>query len=263
MFTTIGQNVVHFAEAGPAGAPAVVFVHSLGTDHRVWDRVVPALATDHRTLSYDLRGHGLSDAPAGPYRLDQLAEDLQGLVEERGVASAVLVGISIGGQIALECAARHPAAVRGLVLADTAARIGSVDGWNQRIDAVEASGLESIVHGVLERWFASSFRAEEPSCVQGFGHILSRMPVAGYVASCAALRDGDLTETARRVKMPALVLTGSEDQATTPEEGRALAGLLPNARFELLEGAAHLPCVEQPSRVAGAIRRFLEELGDG
>jgi len=263
MFASIGEIVVHYAEAGPSGAPAVVFIHSLGTDRRVWDRVIPTVAAEHRTLSYDLRGHGLSDDPPGPYRLDQLVADLCRLLEDRGVETAVLVGISIGGQIALECAARHPALAKGLVLVDTAVRIGTVDGWNQRIDTVQRSGLESVVPRVLERWFAASFRAEEAACVQGFGHMLARMSAAGYVASCAALRDADLTQTARGVETPALVITGGEDQATTPDEGRALAGMLPRARFELVPGAAHLPCVEQPFRVAAAIRRFLQELAHG
>jgi pimeloyl-ACP methyl ester carboxylesterase len=159
----------------------------------------------------------------------------------------------------MEFAANHPSAVPAMVLADTASRIGSAASWQQRIVAVQRLGMEQLAPTVLEIWFSASFHSNEPAQSSGFRNMLARMPAEGYAASCAALMESDLTERVASIQVPALVLTGQEDRATPPEQGRSLASALPSARFELLAGAAHLPCIEQPERMATVIRRFLQE----
>jgi 3-oxoadipate enol-lactonase len=262
-FASAGGTVVHYSLAGGAGAPPVVFLHSLGTDLRIWDGVVQALGTDRAIVRYDLRGHGLSDCPPGPYRLADFVADLRGLLERLAVARAVLVGISIGGLIAMEYALHHPDGVESLVLADTAGRIGTAEHWHARIEAVRRAGLERLVPTALETWFTESFRERESARARGYGNLLARTPAEGYVASCAVLAESDLDERATAIRVPALVMTGEEDRATPPAEGRALAAAIPGARFESIPGAAHLPCIEQPERMASAIRRFLEEQRHG
>jgi 3-oxoadipate enol-lactonase len=262
-FASVGGAVVHYSLAGGAGAPPLVFIHSLGTDLRIWDGVVHALGSDRAIVRYDLRGHGLSDCPSGPYRLADFVADLRGLLDHLGIRRAVLVGISIGGLVAMEYASRHPDGVRSLVLADTAARIGTAAQWRERIEAVRRTGLERLAATALEMWFTESFRAGESARVRGYGNLLARTPAEGYVASCAMLAESDLAERARTIRAPALVITGEEDRVTPPEQGRALAALLPGARFEAIPGAAHLPCIERPERMASEIDRFLEEQRDG
>jgi 3-oxoadipate enol-lactonase len=221
------------------------------------------LGTDRALVRYDLRGHGLSDCPPGPYQLADFVADLRGLLDHLGVRRAVLAGISIGGLIAIEVAARYPDRVRSLVLADTACRIGTAAHWRARIEAVRRTGLERLAPAALETWFTESFRAGESARVTGYENLLARTPAEGYVASCAVLEESDLTERAGTIRAPALVMTGEDDRATPPEQGRALAAAIPGARFELIPDAAHLPCIEQPGRVASAIDRFLEEQRDG
>ena len=263
MFASLDGHVVHYSRSGrPDGLP-LVLINSLGTDLRLWNQVVPALEADFSILRYDLRGHGLTDCPPGPYSLVQLAQDLRSLLDHLGIQRAALVGISIGGLIALQFAASHPGAVRALVLADTAARIGSADRWQQRIEAVRREGLQALAPAVLGLWLSESFRANQPTLTRGFGNMLTRTPAEGYIACCSTLAESDLSPQLPKIQAPALVLTGEMDAATPPEQGRALAAALPDARFELVPAAAHLPCIEQPERVAAFIRRFLQERGHG
>jgi 3-oxoadipate enol-lactonase len=255
-FTTTSDIVTHFREEG-AGEPAVVLVHSLGTDLRIWDGVVAALKASHFLLRYDLRGHGLTDAKAPPYTIDVLSDDLFRLLDARGIESAVLCGISIGGQIALRCAARHPRRATGLILCDTAARIGDEALWNVRIAGIEAGGLESVADSVLARWFAPSFGVARPEDYRGYRNLLLRTSAEGYLGASMALRDADLSDSARAVRAPTLVLCGAEDGATPPPVVRSLAESIPGARFEIVPDAGHLPAVEQPEAVARLLKSFL------
>jgi 3-oxoadipate enol-lactonase len=247
------------AVTGSAEGRSLVLVHSLGTDGRIWDGVVARLA-HRRHLRVDLRGHGLSDAPAGDYEITALADDVLAVLDAFEVRRAVLIGISVGAQVALRVALARPQAVAGIVALDTAARIGDVDAWNARIAAVRAGGLEAIADATVARWFGRDTLAREPHTVRGYRNLLCRTSPVGYVGTCAALRDEDLTPHLRDVHAPALVLCGDEDSATPPALARALAAALPFARFRELRGAGHLPCLDRASEVADAIEGFVRGL---
>lgn len=262
-FATVEKITLHYNREGLAKGIPLVFINSLGTDQRIWDHVIPHFAEHWPIIRYDKRGHGLSDCPPGPYTIGDHAADLAGLLDYLGVKEAILIGISVGGLIALHRAIHHPQRVTALVLCDTAAKIGSAESWHERITAIQQNGLDGMAATILARWFTPDFSARHPADYQGYGNLLSRMPVAGYLATCAALREADLREAARQVKAKTLVLCGSEDLATPPQLGRELAETLPNARFELIEQAAHLPCIEQPETMALKIGRFLRENGYG
>ena len=203
----LDQVSLHVAEAGNPDGPPVVFANSLGTDLRVWDPVLPYLPAGFRYIRYDKRGHGLSDSVPGPWRIEDLADDLAGLLDRLGVRSAAVVGLSVGGLIAQALAARRPDLVRVLVLSDTAPKIGTAEAWNDRIAAVESQGIAAIADAILERWFSPGFRAEEPALAL-WRNMLTRSPVAGYVATCGAIRDADLTESTRTLRLPTLAMVG-------------------------------------------------------
>jgi 3-oxoadipate enol-lactonase len=158
---------------------------------------------------------------------------------------------------------QHPDRVRALILCDTGARIGSVEAWQQRIDKVRADGIDSLVQMTMERWFSAGFRERYGAAVRGYSIMLRQTSLDGYVGTCAALRDTDFRRAITRVKIPTLVLCGAEDIATPPELGRELAGLIPGARFSLIEKAAHLPCIEQPEAVAQRMMQFVREVPIG
>lgn len=256
-FVQANGIVLHVADLGQPDAPAIVFSNSLGSDFRIWEKVAQRLAGHYRIVLYDKRGHGLSDAPAGPYTIDDHVDDLAALLDYFGIAGTAVVGLSVGGMIAQRLAARAPERVKALVLCSTAARIGTVEGWAARIAAVEADGIASIADAILVHWFTPSFRRDRSAEYAGWRNMLARMPSGGYAATCAALRDADLRADAGRIAAPVLCVAGDHDGSTPPDLVRGTADLIAGARFSVIEGAAHIPCVERPDMMAGLIEDHL------
>ncbi len=259
-FADLGDRVLHYALEGAETGPPLVLIHSLGYDLRSWDGVVPTLAARYAVLRYDLRGHGLSEAPPGLYTMRDHTADLELLLQELDLPKAVVCGISIGGMVAMDFAAQHPGAAAALILLDTGARIGTAEVWEERIEAVRTRGMEALAPSLLERQVSQDFRTREPALYRGCLQMLARTPVAGYVGSCAALRDADLNARLEAIRCPTLVLHGSEDVVTPVDQGRALAERLADGRFDTIEGAGHLLCVERPEALSHAILSFLREL---
>ncbi len=256
-FTTINQHVFHYVLQGDLSGTALVFINSLGGDLRIWDAVIPELSDQRPIVRYDLRGQGLSDCPPGPYTIEQFSDDLVGLLDFLDLEQAIPIGISVGGMVAQHFAANYPERVPCLVLADTGARIGTAEMWNERIAALRAHGMEHLTEAILTRWFPPEFAEERPEEYRGYANMLARNPVSGYTATCEAIRDADLSALSERIRSPALVLCGAKDIATPPEMALSLAEALPDARLALISGAAHLPCIEQPAAMAGEMDRFL------
>lgn len=260
-FATLNGVTLHYDLVGdPATRPVVAFSNSLGTDFRIWDAVIGALGDDCAYLLYDKRGHGLSDAPPAPYVMDQHVGDLAALLDHVGIAGAVICGLSVGGLIAQGLYQARPDLVRALVLCDTGHKIGNAAMWNDRIAAVERAGIASIAEGILERWFSPAYRIPDNPAFAGYRNMLVRTPVAGYAGTGSAIRDTDYTAAAGRIGCPTLCMVGEHDGATPPALVQELAGLVPGARCEVIAGAGHLPCLEQPAVVAGLLRGFIAEL---
>ncbi|OCJ00378.1 3-oxoadipate enol-lactonase [Rhizobium sp. AC27/96] len=258
-FARINDITIHYQIiGGPADKPVLVFANSLGTDFRIWRDVIVRLAGDFPIVLYDKRGHGLSDLGQMPYSIEDHATDLAGLLDFLSVKDAVICGLSVGGLIAQSLYQRRPDLVRALVLCDTAHKIGTADSWNARIAQVEASGIESIVDVVMERWFTPAFRRPENIAFAGYCNMLIRQPAAGYAATCAALRDADLTEAASKIAVPTICIVGDQDGSTPPDLVLSMARLIPNARYEMIKDAGHIPCVEQPEALTEVIRAFID-----
>lgn len=253
------EVVLRYALDGPEDAPVMVLANSLGTDLRIWDRVVARLAGRFRFLRYDKRGHGLSEATPAPYLMDDHIGDLIGLLDALGIGAAIIGGVSVGGMIAQGLAARQPKRVRGLVLCDTAHRIGTEEMWDQRIRAIQEGGIEALSDAILERWFTKAFRRDRADELAIWRHMLVRTPIDGYIGTCAAIRDTDLGPEIGKINVPTLAVCGVEDGATPPDVVRETAARIPKARFNLIEGAAHLPSIEAPETLAKMIADFVAE----
>jgi 3-oxoadipate enol-lactonase len=256
-FIRANDVVLHYSDHGGHSAPAIVFSNSLGTDFRIWDDVVERLGSGLRFVRYDKRGHGLSEATPAPYSIADHVGDLAALLDDLNVSGAVIVGLSVGGMIAQGLAASRPDLVKALVLCDTGHRIGTADLWNGRIAAIEKDGIAGISDAILERWFSADYRSDDNADFTAYRNMLERSPVEGYVGTAAAIRDADFTETTSALELPALCVVGEEDGATPPDLVRELAGLIDGAQFEIIPRAGHLPCIEQPVRLAGLISDFL------
>ena len=263
-FVEVDGCVLHVREDGPTGdpgsGPALLFANSLGTDLRIWDAVVDALAGHRRCIRMDKRGHGLSALGEAPVTMERYAADVLGVMDALGVAKAVMVGVSIGGLIAQAAYAARPQAFAGLMMCDTAARIGTAETWQQRIDMVRTDGLAAMADTVLQRWFAPAFHRDRPVDLAGYRQMLVRTPAEGYAAACAALRDADYTAAAAAIAVPSVVLCGAEDGATTPEMVSAFAASVPGARYVELPNVGHLPSLEAPEAVVSHLTTLLKEV---
>lgn len=253
---------IRYCEEGQRQSPGtLVFANSLGTDLRIWLDVIRAFRDTKRIVRYDKRGHGMSDAPDAPYSLDDHVDDLDALLTHLNIDDAIVVGVSVGGMIAQGLALKSPERVRGLVLCDTAAKIGTSEAWDERIDAIRTGGLEAIAGGIMERWFSSGYRKAAPDELALWRNLLVRTPIEGYIGTCTALRDADMRNAVGSIQRPTLCVCGDEDGATPPDVVRELADMIPGAKYLEVARAGHLPCIEQPEVLADAIAAFISENG--
>ncbi|PQV55733.1 3-oxoadipate enol-lactonase [Defluviimonas denitrificans] len=257
----LGDLSLHWREDGdPSGAP-VVFANSLGTDFRLWDKVVPLMPKGLRLIRYDKRGHGLSSCPPGPYGMGALVRDAERLLDALGVRDCVFVGLSIGGMIAQGLAVKRLDQVRALVLSNTGAKLGTPQIWADRIAAIRADGIEAIADATMERWFPATFRAGAE--LPAWRNMLTRQPVEGYVGCANAIAGADFITPTSGLTLPTLAIAGSEDGATPPDLVRETADLVKGSRFELIRGTGHLPPVDKPAEYAALLRSFLSSIGHG
>ncbi|NVB42927.1 3-oxoadipate enol-lactonase [Pseudenhygromyxa sp. WMMC2535] len=255
-------NLAWRAEGSPA-APPLVLLHSLGSDRTMWDPQAAALAERRQLIRVDLRGHGRSPAPPGPYSLEDLASDVLRVADMAGASRFDLCGLSLGGQLALWIAAHEPARVRRLVACATAPRIGNSEGWQARIDAVHGQGMGPIADLAIERFFSPAFQSEAPAEVEAAREILRRTKAEGYAGCCAALRDADLRGELGAITAPSLLIAGQADVSTPPECLHAAAEEIRQAQVEVEEipGAGHLLNIEAPERVTALILAHLDDAG--
>ncbi|MFG1296871.1 MULTISPECIES: 3-oxoadipate enol-lactonase [Xanthobacter] len=229
---------------GPADAPVLLLSHALGTRLEMWDPQIPALAETFRVLRYDCRGHGRSDVPVGAYGMDRLGRDVVELMDTLSVEHVHFCGLSLGGMVGQWLAARVPERVTGLVLANTTAHMGLASVWDERINAVLDGGVAALTESVLMRWFTPAFLAAHPERVAPVRAMLNATAAEGYAGCCAAIRDMDLRLTAPLIRAPTLVIVGTQDPSTPPEEGLRLAQSIASAHVAKLD-CAHLSNVEQ------------------
>lgn len=247
---------IHYVLEGPASAPALVFSNSLGTNLSMWDNQAVSFAKDFQILRYDTRGHGNSSVPPGPYSIEQLAKDVLALLDARHFERVHFCGLSMGGMIGMWLGLHAPGRLHKLALCSTAAKIGTPETWNPRIEAVRKGGMKSVAPAVIERWFTAAFRANNAATVAAVQRMLEETNPEGYIANCAAVRDFDGREHLRAIQTPTLVMSGAHDPATTPADGHFLAEHIPGSRyFEL--NAAHLSNVEAREQFNLTLRQFL------
>ncbi|OUS35427.1 3-oxoadipate enol-lactonase [Rhodobacterales bacterium 56_14_T64] len=255
----LGDVQLHYRVDGDPDGTPVVFANSLGTDLRLWDAVLPLLPAGLKLIRYDLRGHGLSSVPPAPYSMGAMIRDAEQLLDLLEIRDCVFVGLSIGGMIAQGLAVKRLDQIRALVLSNTAAKIGTADMWQQRIDAVTADGIEPLADGVMQRWFARDFRANPELAL--WRAMLAQQSPMGYAGCCAAIAGTDFYTPTSGLRLPTLGIAGSEDGATPPDLVRETIDLIPGSSFSLIRKAGHLPCVEQPAEYAALLSSFLQNIG--
>ncbi|HEY1677511.1 MAG TPA: 3-oxoadipate enol-lactonase [Candidatus Sulfotelmatobacter sp.] len=256
-FLATNRTRLFYRLEGREDLPVLILSHSIGTDHSMWDLQVPDLLRYFRVLRYDTRGHGASDVPAGDYTIEQLGEDVLALVEALKIEKFAFCGLSLGGTIGQWIACHAAERLTGLILANTSPRIGSLELWNKRIEAVRAGGMAAIADLAIERFFAPEFRHRSGPHVASIRSVLTGTNAGGYIGCCAALRDFDFTGQLSPIKTPTLVIVGNKDVSTPLSgNGEILVREVSGARLVELP-AGHLSNIERPREFLAAMCSFL------
>jgi 3-oxoadipate enol-lactonase len=235
--------------------PVVVMAHCLGLDHTVWDGVADLLP-DHRVVRYDLRGHGASDTPDGPYSMGTLVSDAEAICDALMLENVVFVGLSVGGLIAQGLAVKRLDLVRAMVMSSTAAKLGQPTPWLERAATARTSGMDVIADVMAKRWHVKPVENTDDAIA-----LLKRAHSEGYAATCEANAGTDFYTPTSGLRLPTLAIAGSLDGATPPDLVRETADLIPGSDFQLIKGAGHIPPHTHPDTFAGHLHAFLNRVG--
>ena len=253
---------VAYSEAGPADASVVVLSNSLGATRAMWDPQVPALAERYRVVTYDTRGHGDSPAPATPYTLDDLTDDLVALLDEVGAPKAHVAGLSLGGMTAMRLAAREPQRVDRLALLCTSAKPDPKP-FLDRAAAVRSGGTAPLAAAVVSRWLTPPYAAEHPDLVARLEAMIATSDDEGYAACCEVVANLDLRADLARIAAPTVVVSGWQDPALPPEHQKLIADSIPGAELVTVSPGAHLANLEQALQVTGVLLGHFDAAGLG
>lgn len=249
-----GWRMAYDDSGGPG--PALIFCHALGADRSMWEAQVEEMGSQRRLVTYDHRGHGESEAPPPPYTMEDLGGDVLALADYLDLERFDFCGISMGGQVGQWLAVNHPGRLGRLTLANTGAKIGTEEAWEQRISTVRDGGMEPIVEVVLERFLSDGWRKSHPEETEAARETLRAVDPQGYMGCCAAVRDADFRDTASSIRSRTLLVGGRHDESTPPEAQEWLAEAIPESELTILD-AAHLTNVERPREFAAALERLL------
>jgi 3-oxoadipate enol-lactonase len=259
-YAAVNGTELHYRIDGDrhGNAPWIVLSNSLGTDLSMWAPQVAALSKHFRVLRYDTRGHGHSEAPKGPYTIEQLTGDVIGLMDTLKIARAHFCGLSMGGLTGVGLAARHGNRFERVVLCNTAARIGSPEVWVPRAAKARSEGMLALAGAVLPRWFTADYIEREPVVLAMIRDVFVHTDKEGYASNCDAIDAADLRPEAPGIKLPALVISGTHDLAATPAQGRELAQSIAGARYVELD-ASHISNIEKADAFTKTVIDFLTE----
>jgi 3-oxoadipate enol-lactonase len=250
---------VHHVVSGPPDAPVVVLSGSLGSSYAMWDAQADALAQHFRVVRYDTRGHGASPVPAGPYSIDDLADDVLALLDRLGVRSAHFVGLSLGGMTGMRLAARNPERVHRLVVLCTGARLTPSSAWTERAATVRARGTAAVAAAVVDRWFTPGYLDANPDVREECEQMVADTSAEGYAASCEVIAAMDLRADLPRIGAPTLAIAGADDPATPEPYLAAIADAVRDGRLLVVPDSAHLANAQQPGVITPAIIEHLTQ----
>jgi len=231
--------------------PPLVLANSLGSNLHMWDGQAEELARHFTLVRFDARGHGESGVPPGPYAIDDFGRDVLDLLDDLDIVRANVAGISLGGMTAMWLAIHAPERVDRIIPTCTSAKLGPPQNWIDRANAVREGGVEAIAPAVAKNWVTDASMRPQ------LERMIASTPKDGYIAACAAIEHMDLLPSLPTITAPTLVISARQDPSTPPEHGQAIADRIPHARFEILDGAAHLANLERGDEI---VRLYLEHL---
>ena len=250
---------IHYEIEGDG--PWLTMSHSLACDLHMWDPQMPVLVKRFKVLRFDTRGHGQSSAPAGDYTLEQLADDVKGLLDHLKITRTHWAGVSMGGMIGQAFALKYPGVFQSMVLADTTSRRPpeAAKMWGDRVATAREHGMDALVESTLARWFTEPYRKARPDVMKRIGDGIRNTPVAGFAGCCHAISKVDYLDRLKEIRCPALVMVGEHDHGTPPEAARVIQQNLPVSELKIISSAAHLSNIEQAEVFNEAMIGFLSE----
>ncbi|MBU0588917.1 MAG: 3-oxoadipate enol-lactonase [Gammaproteobacteria bacterium] len=259
-FATINNIRIHYQLEGDKNAPVLMLCNSLGTTLEMWDPQMSTLLTQFQVLRYDVRGHGQSDVPTGPYTIEQLGMDALALLDHLGLERVDFCGLSMGGMTGMWLGTHHARRIKRLILCNTAAKLGTPELWNARLAVLARDGMAGLTAAVLDRWFTQRFQQRAPHVIEKVRGMLLGTTPQGYEANVIAIREMDQLADIGRIDVPTLVIAGRHDGSTPPELGREIAERISGSRYVELD-AAHLSNWEQAGAFSVAVMDFLNQGG--
>jgi 3-oxoadipate enol-lactonase len=258
-FVQLADGELHYQLEGPDNKPVLVLSNSLGTDLHMWDTQLPTFSKYFRVLRYDTRGHGRSLVTPGPYSIEPLGRDVLALLDALYIEQAHFCGLSMGGLIGQWLGIHANERLHKLVVCNTAAKIGSPETWDPRIETVLRDGPAAMValrDASIARWFTPEYAAAHPDQTKRITDMLAATSPEGYAANCAAVRDADFRDQLGSISVPTLVISGTLDAVTPPAGGRFIYEHVTGSQFEAVH-AAHLSNVEAGEVFTSHVREFL------
>jgi 3-oxoadipate enol-lactonase len=251
----VNGTELNYEIQGKQGSSWLILSHSLACTTRMWDPQVAAFKSRYCILNYDMRGHGKSAAPSGPYTLEMLADDVLGLMKHLGIERASFMGLSIGGMIGQTLALKEPQRFDKMVLADTGHMQPpeAIRQWEERIRIAQSQGMKALVPSTMERWFTPAFRESPPA--KAIAKLIENTPVAGYVGCGQAIMKLNTTARLKQIKLPVLAIAGEADPAAPGT--KYIGENIPGAKLVMLKQAGHIANVEQAEQFNQALRDFL------
>lgn len=257
-------NGFEMAYADEGSGEAILLVHGFPFDHTQWDPQIEAFSAKYRVIAPDLRGHGQSQAPPGPYSMELFAEDLAKLLDHLGVEKVILGGLSMGGYIAFAFLRKYPERVQALILADTRPQADTPEGAKGREDAarlVEKEGTAGAIERLLPKLLTAKTLESRPEVVTKVRAMMERCSPTGWAGAQRGMAQRpDSTPLLSQVTVPTLIIVGEEDILTPPEDSRKMHSPIPGSRLEVIPGAAHVTTLEQPEDFNSALSQFLKSL---
>jgi 3-oxoadipate enol-lactonase len=253
----IGLNVIDRGRGLP-----LVLVHGYPLDHSMWQGQIEGLSDTCRVIAPDLRGFGASDVTPGTATMEQMAEDVAGMLDALSIQQPVVFcGLSMGGYVAWQFAFRHPQRLAKLILCDTRAIADSPDAAAGRLktaDRVLAEGASVAADALLPKLFAPVTYSQQPQIVEATRQVILRTKTEGIAAALRGMAERpDVTSRLPEIDVPGLLICGQHDGISPPSEMRQIAEQLPSARFVEIADAGHMSPLEQPVAVNIAIRQFV------
>ncbi len=249
---------IHYEIEG--NGPWLTMSHSLACNLHMWEPQMPVLTGKFKVLRFDTRGHGQSSAPAGEYTLEQLADDVKGLLDALKIKQTHWAGLSMGGMIGQAFALKYPGVFQSMVLADTTSRRppDAAKMWGDRVKTAQEKGMSALVESTLARWFTEPYRNSRKDVMERIGNDIRNTPVAGFIGCCHAISKVDYLDRLKEIKCPALIMVGEHDHGTPPEAARVIQQNLPGSELKIIPSAAHLSNIEQAQVFNDAMIGFLD-----